>query len=360
MAELNLRNVSKSFRGHPVVQEVSFPARSNELVVLLGPSGSGKSTLLRLIAGLEELEEGGIFLDNQRVDELSPRERNVAMVFQQEALYPHLTVRQNLEFGFKLREASAEDAKDRIEDELEAFDLHAVADLRPDALSLSQRRKTSLARAFARDASIFLLDEPLANLDPRERLDLRLRLGRRRGNFNGPVVYATQDQTEAMTLADWIVVLDQGKVRQIGRPMDLYEDPCDEYVASLLGAPPINLLQVQVAPDGAVILPGSDWALFLDTPRREALRRSGLMEAKLGVRSQHLRIVGPEEPGWLAQVEWIETLGNEVFVHCQLGGVTVVVRTRPGYAPPLGQSVAVQAHPTKSILFDPRTQQRVV
>lgn len=360
MAELTVRNLAKSLGGHPVVQGAGFSARAGELVVLLGPSGSGKTTILRMIAGLEDLDEGGIFLDDQRVDGLSARDRNVAMAFQNDALYPHLTVRKNLEFGLKLRGASAEDIAEHIEDQLDAFDLHAVADLRPDSLSLSQRRKASVARALARDASVFLLDEPLANLDPRERLDLRLRLGRRKGNFHGPVVYATQDQTEAMTLADWIVVLDQGKVRQIGRPMDLYEEPCDEYVASLLGAPPINLFQVQVAPDGAVILPGSDWALFLDTPRREVLRRTGLMEAKLGVRSQHLRIVGPEEPGWLAQVEWIEALGNEVFVHCQVGGVTVVVRTRPGYAPPLGQSVAVQAHPTKSLLFDPRTQLRVV
>lgn len=360
MAELTLRNISKTFAGHLVAEGISFSAKGTDLVVLLGPVGAGKSTILRLIAGLEELEEGGIYLDDQRVDGLSPRERNVAMVFQNDALYPHLTVRQNLEFGLKLRGTAADDAKDRIDEELDAFDLHGVADLHPSALTGAQRRKASIARALVRDAAILLLDEPLGQLDQRERLDLRLRIGRRRGTFTAPLVYATQEQTEAMTLADWIVVLDQGKIRQIGRPMDLYEEPCDEFVASLLGAPPINILQVQVAPDGAVILPGSDWALFLDTPRREALRKTGQMEARLGIRAQHLRIVGPEEPGWLAQVEWIESLGNEVFVHCQVGGVTVMVRTRPGYAPPLGQSVAIQAHPTKSLLFDSRTHQRLV
>ncbi|MBK8800815.1 MAG: ABC transporter ATP-binding protein [Fibrobacteres bacterium] len=361
MAELTLRNLWKSFGAPlPAAQAVTFSAKGGGLVVLLGPSGSGKSTILRLIAGLEELDEGGIYLDDERVDHLSARARNVAMVFQNDALYPHMTVRQNLEFGLKLRGASNDDIKDRVDDELDAFDLHGVADVHPNALTTAQRRKTSIARAMVRDCSALLFDEPLALLDQRERLDLRLRIGRRRGAFAAPLVYATQEQTEAMTLADWIVVLDQGKIRQIGRPMDLYEEPCDEYVASLLGAPPINILQVQVAPDGAVILPGSDWALFLDTPRREVLRKSGLMEARLAIRAQHLRIVGPEEPGWLAQVEWIESLGNEVFVHCQLGGVTVVVRTRPGYAPPMGQSVAIQAHPTKSLMFDPRTHLRVV
>lgn len=360
MAELTLRNICKTFQPGKALSGVSFTAKSDDLVVLLGPSGSGKSSILRLVAGLDELEEGGIYLDDQRMDPLDPCDRNVAMVFQKDALYPHLTVRENLAFGLKLKGVSSSDFEERIDQEIHAFDLHAVEDLRPHALTTAQRRKASIARALVRDPAVLLFDEPLANLDPRERLDLRLRIGRRRGTFSGPLLYATQEQGEAMTLADWIVVLDQGKIRQIGRPMDLYEDPCDEYVASLLGSPPINLLDVQVAPDGAVILPGSDWALFLDTPRREALKRTGLMEARLGIRSQHLRIVGPEEPGWLAQVEWIESLGNEVFVHCQLDGMTVVVRTRPGYAPPMGQSVAVQAHPSRSILFDPKTHQRLV
>jgi multiple sugar transport system ATP-binding protein len=248
MAEIQLKNIHKSFGAVPVIKGVDLTITSGEFMVFVGPSGCGKSTLLRLICGLEDITSGDMFFDGQRVNELVPSKRGIAMVFQSYALYPHMTVYDNMAFGMQLAKASPEETKKRIEKAAEMLQLTPYLARLPKQLSGGQRQRVAIGRAIVRDPKVFLFDEPLSNLDAALRVATRIEIAKLHENMHGTtMVYVTHDQVEAMTLADRICVLDQGRVEQVGTPMDLYDAPANLFVAGFIGSPKMNFINGDVA-----------------------------------------------------------------------------------------------------------------
>jgi multiple sugar transport system ATP-binding protein len=272
MATLELRSATKSYSGTPVVHDVDLAVDDQEFVVLVGPSGCGKSTILRMIAGLEEITSGDILIGGQRMNEVPTRHRNLAMVFQDYALYPHMTVAANLGFGMRMRGASAGERKARVKEVADLLQLGPYLDRKPRALSGGQRQRVAMGRALARSAQLFLFDEPLSNLDAKLRIDVRTQIKLLHRSLGMTSVFVTHDQTEAMTLADRIVCLDGGRIAQIGSPDDLYNQPATVFVASFIGSPQINLFHARLeAVEGAPVLRLSDAQqipLAEDTVRR--------------------------------------------------------------------------------------------
>jgi len=246
MPDLKIKNLNKSFAGKSILKNISFETGNGELVVVLGPSGCGKSTLLRLIAGLESPEGGEIYIGEKRVDTLPPQKRNVALVFQNYALYPHMTVAQNLAFPLKISRVSKEEIRDRVKSTAELIGLADRLDSRPTELSGGQRQRVALGRAIIRKPDLFLLDEPLSNLDADLRQNLRHELVDLQRKLGTTTIYVTHDQVEAMTMGDRMIVIESGKIRQIGTPEEVYNSPSDIFVASFLGAPKINLIECEI------------------------------------------------------------------------------------------------------------------
>ncbi|GHC25505.1 sugar ABC transporter ATP-binding protein [Gemmobacter nanjingensis] len=246
MADLRLTGVKKDYGGHSVIKGVDLEIRDGEFVVFVGPSGCGKSTLLRMIAGLEEISDGTLDIGGKRANDLSPRDRGIAMVFQSYALYPHLTVAENMGFGLSLRKTPRAEATARVARAAEILQITHLLDRKPSQLSGGQRQRVAIGRAIVREPSVFLFDEPLSNLDAALRMDMRMEIARLHRDLGATMIYVTHDQVEAMTLADRIVVLNGGIVQQVGRPIDLFRDPCNAFVAGFIGSPRMNFLPVTV------------------------------------------------------------------------------------------------------------------
>jgi multiple sugar transport system ATP-binding protein len=321
MAGLRIASVSRRFGAHSALDCVSFEVADGEFAVVVGPSGCGKSTLLRAVAGLEEIEDGSILLGGEDVAGWPPAERDVAFVFQTYALYPHLTVRQNLEFPLKARGVKKAERDRRAGEAAELLGITDLLDRKPRELSGGQRQRVAIGRAVVRSPKIFLFDEPLSNLDARLRGRMRIELAELQRRLKATVLYVTHDQAEAMTLGDKVIVMDQGKVRQVGRPREVYDRPADTFVAGFVGSPPMNLLEGEVrqSADGRVFRMGeAEW------PAPAHLSEG---PAVLGVRPEDL-IVG--EGTLRARVRFVEDLGAERFVYAELAGVEVVARASDG------------------------------
>ena len=246
MAKVTLENVSKRFGQVNAVSRFNLEVEDKEFLVLLGPSGCGKSTTLRMIAGLEELTDGNIYIGDKLVNNTPPRDRRIAMVFQDYALYPHMTVYQNMAFGLKLRKHPKTEIDQRVKEAAEILGIRDLLDRKPKALSGGQRQRVALGRAIVRKPAVFLFDEPLSNLDARLRGQMRAELSKLHAQLNTTIIYVTHDQVEAMTMADKIVVLRDGRVEQVGRPLDLYRDPDNRFVAGFIGSPAMNFLHARV------------------------------------------------------------------------------------------------------------------
>ncbi len=321
MAALRLEGIAKSFGGNQeVVAGVDLEVHEGEMVVLLGPSGCGKSTLLRIIAGIETPTRGRVYLDDRDVTELPPQGRDVAMVFQNYALYPHMNVRENIAFGLKMRGYKREVVAQRVSEVAGGLGLGALLDRRPSQLSGGQRQRVALGRAIARNAKVFLLDEPLSNLDVQLRVNTRAELARLHRGLKVPMVYVTHDQEEAMTLGDRVVVMRAGQILQIGTPMDVYANPRTTFVAGFVGSPRINFLEGAVAPiagGGArLTAPGAGMELTLadagvpvEAPR----------DVLIGIRPEDVEIVPAKDADRVARADVIEPLGREVLLHFILG-----------------------------------------
>lgn len=289
MPGLSLKEVRKQYGKTPVIFGVDIDIQEGEFIVIVGPSGCGKSTLLRMVAGLEEISSGEICIDRKRVNELEPMERNIAMVFQNYALYPHMTVYDNMAYGLKIAKMPKAEIDTRIEVAAAMLQLTPYLQRKPKALSGGQRQRVAMGRAIVRQPDIFLFDEPLSNLDAKLRVQMRLEIKALQRELGITSLYVTHDQVEAMTLADRMIVMNQGHVEQIGRPMDVYENPASIFVAEFIGSPPMN------------IMPGSD--VKLDRPF-------------VGVRPEHLfRAVSPETSQFSAVVKGFEALGAETLVY---------------------------------------------
>ena len=331
MAEVQLRNVQKKFGSTDVIKGVDLTISNGEFVVLVGPSGCGKSTLLRMIAGLEDITGGEIAIGGTVVNHLEPRERDIAMVFQSYALYPHMNVEKNMGFSMALKKAPESEIKTAVGNAAGALELGSYLDRLPKALSGGQRQRVAMGRAIVRRPKVFLFDEPLSNLDAQLRVQMRTEVRKLHQTINATSVYVTHDQVEAMTMADRIVVLDKGRIAQVGTPLELYDRPANRFVAEFIGSPSMNFL------------PG------------EALGKQANMVA--GVRPEHLH---PAESGLSGKVQVIEHLGAETYVFVDAGtGRDVCWRTpgRPDVG--IGQSITLGFEPRNLHLFDAASGSRI-
>ncbi|TDH60585.1 sn-glycerol-3-phosphate ABC transporter ATP-binding protein UgpC [Dankookia rubra] len=335
MATLQLRNLRKSYLAHEVIKGVDLEVADREFVVFVGPSGCGKSTLLRMIAGLEEITSGDLLIDGQRVNEVGPADRGLAMVFQSYALYPHMTVRDNMGFALRMAGVPKPERARKVAEAARILQLEPYLDRRPKELSGGQRQRVAIGRAIVRNPRIFLFDEPLSNLDAALRGQMRIELARLHEDLQATMIYVTHDQVEAMTLADKIVVLQAGRVEQVGSPLELYHHPANLFVAGFIGSPRMNLLEARVlGADGAGVMLEAAGAR-LTVPAGGASRPGAAVT--LGIRPEALR---PDPAGAFAgEVRLVERLGGLTLLHVTLvGGEAVVVQIEgsdptPAHAP---------------------------
>ena len=354
MPSLTLRAIEKRLGGNQILRGIDLSAADGELVVLVGPSGCGKSTLLRTIAGLELPDAGEVRIGDRDVTRLPPRERDVAMVFQSYALYPHLNVRSNLAFGLKLRGEPREVIEGRVNEVAAMLGLTELLDRYPRQMSGGQRQRVAMGRAIARRPALFLFDEPLSNLDAALRSEVRIEIKRLHSELGATMVYVTHDQVEAMTLADQLVVLRAGVVEQVGPPLDVYEKPASKFVASFMGSPPMNFVQVR-AEGGRLRAPG------VDLPMPELAEEESAFEAAwVGIRAHDLAVVGDDDAAAqiTVPVQVVEAMGFEAYAHGQVADQPFVVRLEADQARTVraGDSLELTATPGGLRLFDLQTE----
>lgn len=351
MAGVSLRRVRKNFDGQTVIHDIDLDIADGEFCVFVGPSGCGKSTLLRLVAGLETVSEGAVLIGGEDVTAAPPRARGIAMVFQSYALYPHMTVRENIAFGLETRRARKAEIATRVEAVAKRLELEGLLERLPKQLSGGQRQRVAIGRAIVREPRVFLFDEPLSNLDASLRVQMRIEIARLHQAVRTTMIYVTHDQVEAMTLADKIVVLNAGRIEQAGPPAELYRHPRNLFVAGFIGSRRMNFLPVRAEGmrDGAVevVLPGGG---RLAVP--VAGEGAGAGEAlTLGIRPEHLRLAGGP-PDLAGPVEVVEELGDEQLAYLRLpDGSLVTARLESGTAPREGETGALELPPAECHLF---------
>ena len=359
MAEVRLEHVRKVYPdGHVAVHDASFEAGDGELLVLVGPSGCGKSTLLRMIAGLETVDGGTLSIGGRVVNDVAPRDRDIAMVFQNYALYPHMTVAGNLAFGLKLRGMDRAAIAARVADAAKTLGLEEMLERRPAALSGGQRQRVALGRALVRQPQVFLLDEPLSNLDARLRAAMRVEIARLHRSLGTTMVYVTHDQVEAMTLGQRIVVLDGGRIQQIDTPMALYERPANLFVATFLGSPAMNILCGRFVGGAAPALLMDD-GLRLPLPGLQAREGWDGRSLAVGVRPEHLVPAEADDDPFDATVELVEPVGSEVLVNLRAAGHDLVARMPPARMPRRGDRLSLAVARGRMHVFEPDTGARL-
>lgn len=337
MAEVLLKNIAKSYDGGKTmtIKDVSFEILDTEFLVLVGPSGCGKSTILRMIAGLEDISGGDLFIGNKRVNDLQPKDRDIAMVFQNYALYPHMTVYQNMAFGLKIQKVPKKEIDERVRKAADVLEITELLTRRPAAMSGGQRQRVAIGRAIVRDPKVFLFDEPLSNLDAKLRVAMRVELQRLHLKLNATMVYVTHDQTEAMTLGDRIVVLKDGDIMQIGTPMELYHQPDNIFVAGFIGSPPINFIKGKVIKDGSLWFYQETSGLKIDLTnvKNDSIHKYVDKTVLLGIRPENIKsgqtAAGLHFHKHPSHVIAMEQMGNEILVYTQMGGNQIIARFSP-------------------------------
>ncbi|EKO3855533.1 sn-glycerol-3-phosphate import ATP-binding protein UgpC [Vibrio harveyi] len=353
MSTLTLSNIAKCYpNGYQAIQKLNLNICDGEMVVLVGPSGCGKSTLLRMIAGLEEISSGELKIDTTTVNDLEPGERDIAMVFQNYALYPHMTVYNNMAYGLRNRRTPKAEIERLVHEAAKMLELDHLLDRKPGQLSGGQRQRVAMGRAIVREPKVFLFDEPLSNLDAKLRVQMRLEIKKLQRRLGTTSVYVTHDQVEAMTLADKLVVLNKGNVEQVGTPLEIYDNPASLFVATFIGSPSMNILDGNVSVDGITI---GDALLPVSTANL------ALGEIKLGLRPEHLQI-SQDNPWLQVEVELIESLGADLLLYCHTEGgdsQKLVVRVE-GHTPiQIGDKLGLDIKPKHVHLFDANTEKRI-
>ncbi|MBN8482433.1 MAG: sn-glycerol-3-phosphate ABC transporter ATP-binding protein UgpC [Xanthomonadales bacterium] len=363
MADLKLEALRKVYdNGHVAVAGATFDIADGEFLVLVGPSGCGKSTLLRMIAGLESISSGTLAIGGRVVNDVAPKDRDIAMVFQSYALYPHMSVYDNLAFGLKLRDVPRAEVDRRVREAAQTLELASMLERKPGQLSGGQRQRVALGRALVRDPSVFLLDEPLSNLDARLRLGMRVELARLHRRVGTTMVYVTHDQIEAMTLGQRIVVMKDGEIQQIDTPMNLYAKPANLFVAGFLGSPAMNLLRGRVIDDGRPWLETGHARLPLDgTPELARLSRAARGELVAGLRPEDLAPAQADAPTSVlrAELDLVEPVGNEIFLNLRCGDDAIVARVPPQDLPAPGTTMTLAFDPARIHLFDATSGNRL-
>jgi multiple sugar transport system ATP-binding protein len=351
MATVRLEQIVKRYAPDqaPTIDGVNLTVADGEFFILLGPSGCGKSTLLRTIAGLEQVSSGQVHIGERRVDRLPAKERDLAMVFQSYALYPHMTVRDNLAFGLKMRGTSREEIARRIAEAAPILGLDELLDRLPKQLSGGQRQRVALGRAIVRDPQVFLLDEPLSNLDAKLRGKMRVELKRLHQRLAATMIYVTHDQTEAMTLGDRVAVLHAGRLQQVGTPLEVYEQPTNRFVAGFLGNPPMNFLRATVSDPREVCLPGNHRLALGEHLSGAAAAGS---EVELGIRPEDVDLQGPDGEGLPVTVAVVEPLGAETLVTVDSVVGPLVARVTPERTPRVGEPARLRPRPERAHLFE--------
>jgi multiple sugar transport system ATP-binding protein len=361
MAEVSLRNVFKSYDDVVAVSNISLDIPNHEFVVLVGPSGCGKSTTLRMIAGLEEISGGEISIGGEVVNDLPPKDRDIAMVFQNYALYPHMTVAENMSFGLKLRKFPKTEIKQRVDNAARILDITELLARRPKQLSGGQRQRVAMGRAIVRNPKVFLFDEPLSNLDAKLRVQMRTEIKRVHQKVKTTTVYVTHDQVEAMTLADRVVVMHNGKIEQLGTPNDLYHHPKTRFVAGFIGSPAMNFIPARLEGNGAgLLLRLSDKLSFAVPEARTARYKSNVgKELIFGLRPEHITETRGKENGtgqeFSITLDVVEPMGMETMVFFKVDGTEVCGRVEPTAAKGSGETMQLRANLDHMHLIDPAT-----
>jgi len=362
VADLELRNVVKNYDQVQVVKGISLKIPDKEFVVLVGPSGCGKTTTLRMIAGLESPSSGEILIGGKVVNQIPPKDRDIAMVFQSYALYPHLTVRENMAFGLTMRKMPKAEIEARVAEAAKMLGLSELLDRKPKALSGGQRQRVAMGRAIVRRPQVFLFDEPLSNLDAKLRVQMRAEIARLHHRLKTTVIYVTHDQTEAMTLADRIVVMHQGIVQQEGAPLELYDRPANRFVAGFLGSPAMNFLDGELFADGSTCLARSS-GIEVKLPEATAanLRSRHGAKVTIGIRPEHLSLEGdPSTVIGRGQVDVREPMGSEVYLYVETQAGQIVVRAPSHTEARVGDTVTLHGTPEHVHLFDAQTEKSLL
>ncbi|SFS44189.1 ABC transporter ATP-binding protein [Brevundimonas viscosa] len=350
MADVRLTGVSKRFGATEVLKGIDLDIADGEFVVFVGPSGCGKSTLLRTIAGLEAASGGEIAIGGRTVNDLSPSDRGVAMVFQSYALYPHMSVYENMAFGLKLAKADKGEIDQRVRNAAETLNISDYLERKPKALSGGQRQRVAIGRAIVREPEVFLFDEPLSNLDAALRVRMRYEFAALHERLKTTMIYVTHDQVEAMTLADRIVVLNGGRIEQVGRPMDLYERPRNLFVAEFIGSPKMNLIPGEIVEAGARQAKVRTAAGDLVTAAVDASAAKAGDTVTVGVRPEHL--TGEAEGGIASRVTFAETLGHATFAYADYAGAPLTVQLAGDRRPRPGETLRLGVPAEQAHLFD--------
>jgi multiple sugar transport system ATP-binding protein len=363
MGHIQLNNICKSFGSTEVLKNIDLEIQDGEFLILIGPSGCGKSTLMNLIAGLEDITSGEIVIGGSDVSDKSPKDRDIAMVFQSYALYPTMNVARNISFGLEMRKVPKAKREKIVDEVAELLQISHLLDRKPSQLSGGQRQRVAMGRALARSPKAFLFDEPLSNLDAKLRVEMRTEIKKLHQRLGTTIVYVTHDQVEAMTLADRIAVLKDGVIQQLGTPYEIYNDPVNHFVADFMGSPGMNFIECVVFNDKLIIESGSK-NYQLAVPCAKAVTDSGLDTVLLGIRPEMLTDPKPHDNSAFVQevcfdVEVVEPMGADTVAIGKWNDNEVQVRLSPESGEVAGKGFTLQVDTSKAIIFDPRTGQRI-
>ena len=371
MSTVTLTNVKKIYdNAVTAVHSFNLDIADKEFIVLVGPSGCGKSTTLRMVAGLEEISEGELRIDGKLVNDVEPKDRDIAMVFQSYALYPHMTVKENMEFPLKLKKVPKDEIDKRVSDAAEILGITQYLDRKPKALSGGQRQRVAIGRAIVREPKVLLMDEPLSNLDAKLRNEMRAEIIKLRQRINTTFVYVTHDQTEAMTLADRIVIMKDGYIQQIGTPQDVFDHPINIFVAGFIGTPQMNFFDAKLVKDGEGAYHADVFGTYIGLTEEDQKALTGT-EAKdviLGIRPEHIRFTSESGDGILAgTVEVSEMMGSEYYLHVNSNGKDIVLRVPTADLPKelrggitYGTKMNFTFRPEAVHLFDKETEKNLI
>ena len=359
MASVSLHGVRKIYedggRVQVAVHGIDLDIADGEFLVLVGPSGCGKTTTLRMIAGLESVSAGELRIGERVVNDMPPKLRDVAMVFQNYALYPHMTAQENMAFALVLRKLPKSEIDARVRAAAAILGIEELLGRRPRQMSGGQRQRVALGRAIVRQPQVFLFDEPLSNLDAKLRVQMRREIARLHRQLSATMVYVTHDQVEAMTLGDRIVVMSAGEVQQVGTPLEVYDLPRNTFVAGFIGSPPMNLITGSILQDGGMCFRANDGAFAVAVPERwhAALQRHEGAPVMFGIRPEHLRIAdATDETGIAARLDLVEPMGSELYLSLRAGAHDLTARVSPRSLPPIGNSLTLTPDPEHFHFFD--------
>jgi multiple sugar transport system ATP-binding protein len=357
MATVTFDNVWKRFGEVVAVNDLSLEISDGEFMVLVGPSGCGKTTSLRMIAGLEEISEGTLRIGDRVVNNVAPKDRDIAMVFQSYALYPHMSVRDNLAFGLKLRKTPKDEIAKRVNEAAGMLSLEKLLDRKPRELSGGQRQRVALGRAIVREPAVFLMDEPLSNLDAKLRVQTRAEIARLHQRLGTTTVYVTHDQVEAMTMGQRIAVMSEARLQQVGTPQELYDHPDNRFVAGFIGSPSMNFVDVTASgSDGAIMLKSEGIEIPLPEPFTEVMKKISSNQLVAGIRPEHLNITVDGPSGTLTgKADVVEYLGNEELIHVSVGGYDIVALIGSEHRLRPGDDLTLKISLDKVHLFDPES-----